>query len=370
MRTTLLAAAATVLALAGRRRHALGPPDSHSPNADAINSAFWVLLVVVVAVVVVINAALIVALVRFRERRGREPSRFGRSRRPPPRWSARCRCWRRDLRLRRRRDQRRAQDRAVGAERARRRPDRPGGREGPPASARSRAPSRRPARSRSPVPSRPRRARCRSTRSPSSGCGGSSTRVPAGPAHLSYGELGVVPVDTTVILDITSTDVLHTWWVPALGGQVQAAPGDVTRTWFKADEEGRYPGRSTVFSGTGYPAMRAWVRVVSVPDYQHIERLQTDLAEAQVRPADAGGADHPGVRDPGGGRVTAPTLGRLAAGGGHPGRPGRPQAVDRARPAPTTRRSGCSTSPPRCRSCRRGSRVRARASAADRARAR
>ena len=62
---------------------------------------------------------------------------------------------------------------------------------------------------------------------------------------------------------------------------MQAAPGDVTRTWFKADE-GRRPGRSTVFSGTGYPVMRAWVRVVSVPDYQaHIEQLQTDLAEAQ-----------------------------------------------------------------------------------------
>ena len=102
-----------------------------------------------------------------------------------------------------------------------------------------------------------------------------------GQRTFTYGEL-VVPVDTTVILDITSTDVLHTWWVPALGGQVQAAPGDVTRTWFKADEEGRYPGRSTLFSGTGYPAMRAWVRVVSVPDYQaHIERLKTDLAEAQ-----------------------------------------------------------------------------------------
>ena len=43
-----------------------------------------------------------------------------------------------------------------------------------------------------------------------------------------------------MILNITSTDVLHSWWVPALGGQVQATPGDVVQTWFKADEVGRY----------------------------------------------------------------------------------------------------------------------------------
>jgi cytochrome c oxidase subunit 2 len=103
-----------------------------------------------------------------------------------------------------------------------------------------------------------------------------------GQRTFSYGEL-VVPVDTTVVLNVTSTDVLHTWWVPALGGQVQATPGDVTETWFKADEEGRYAGRSTTFSGTGYPVMRSWVRVVSVPAYQdYVEQLGTDLAAAQA----------------------------------------------------------------------------------------
>jgi cytochrome c oxidase subunit II len=107
---------------------------------------------------------------------------------------------------------------------------------------------------------------------------------------FSYGEL-VAPVDTTVLLDVRSIDVLHSWWVPALGGQVQAAPGAVTRTWFKATEEGRYPGRSTIFSGTGYPSMRVWVRVVSVPEYlAYVERLEEDLAEAQraVAGADVG----------------------------------------------------------------------------------
>jgi cytochrome c oxidase subunit II len=284
VRTTLLAASATVLALAwAAPAHALGPPDSHSPNADAINSAFWVLMVVVVAVVVVINAALIVALVRFRERRGREPSRFAAGRgalRPvvgalsllavvifvygvvvtndvrgieqsgPNGLGA-------------------AQTAQVGVK-------------GLPASAAiegtESATGEEPITGAEPTETSPLQidAIAQQWLWRFEYPGGQP-----GQRTFTYGEL-VVPVDTTVILDITSTDVLHTWWVPALGGQVQAAPGDVTRTWFKADEEGRYPGRSTVFSGTGYPVMRAWVRVVSVPDYQaHIERLKADLAEAQ-----------------------------------------------------------------------------------------
>jgi cytochrome c oxidase subunit 2 len=42
------------------------------------------------------------------------------------------------------------------------------------------------------------------------------------------------PADTTVILDIQSTDVVHSWWVPSLGGKVDAVPGYTTYTWFKA----------------------------------------------------------------------------------------------------------------------------------------
>jgi cytochrome c oxidase subunit 2 len=103
------------------------------------------------------------------------------------------------------------------------------------------------------------------------------------PGHrtFTYGAL-VVPVDTTVLLNVTSTDVVHSWWIPALGGQVQAVPGTTSQTWFKADEVGTYPGRSTVFSGTGYPAMRAWVKVVSVPEYQaFVDQLNKDLSAAQ-----------------------------------------------------------------------------------------
>lgn len=110
---------------------------------------------------------------------------------------------------------------------------------------------------------------------------------------FSYGEL-VVPVDTLVHLNIDSTDVVHSWFVPALGPQVWAVPGEIQETSFIADEEGLYQGRSTVYSGTGYPTVRANVRVVSADEYaDYIENLNTELQSGQedVVTSDATGED-------------------------------------------------------------------------------
>ena len=49
----------------------------------------------------------------------------------------------------------------------------------------------------------------------------------------SYEEM-VVPAGVTVSLVIQSSDVIHSWWVPALGGKVDAVPGFTTYAWFKA----------------------------------------------------------------------------------------------------------------------------------------
>ena len=90
-------------------------------------------------------------------------------------------------------------------------------------------------------------------------------------------------VDTAVVLNIDSTDVIHSWWVPALTGQVQAVPGDISQTWFRADQVGTYLGRGTVFDGTSYPAMQPRVRVVEPAEYQaYVEGLADDLAKAQA----------------------------------------------------------------------------------------
>ena len=99
---------------------------------------------------------------------------------------------------------------------------------------------------------------------------------------FSYNEL-VVPVNTAVILHLTSTDISHRWFVPALGGQVDVIPGQDSLTWFRADRTGVFPGASTQFSGTGYPAMRAWVKVVTPEQYQaFVKQKKKQLADAQA----------------------------------------------------------------------------------------
>ena len=97
------------------------------------------------------------------------------------------------------------------------------------------------------------------------------TRARRSPTVFSYNEL-VVPVDTTINLSIDSTDVIHRWFIPALGGQVEAVPGEIVGTSFRADEEGLYEGQSTQFSGTSFPAMRAWVQ-------EEYEQYVADLGE-------------------------------------------------------------------------------------------
>jgi heme/copper-type cytochrome/quinol oxidase subunit 2 len=108
---------------------------------------------------------------------------------------------------------------------------------------------------------------------------------------FSYSEL-VVPVDTTINLHINSTDVIHSWFIPALGPQVWAVPGEISDTSFRADEEGFYEGRSTIFAGTNTAALRANVRVVSREEYDlYIEGLGSDLAAGQEAVQEQVGSD-------------------------------------------------------------------------------
>jgi cytochrome c oxidase subunit 2 len=100
---------------------------------------------------------------------------------------------------------------------------------------------------------------------------------------FSYYKL-VVPVDTTVELDLDSTDVIHTWDVPALAGKRDAVPGKTNHVVFRADEEGTYTGHSATLSGQAYAAMGTEVRVVSPTEYEaFIEDGKRDIQAAQDR---------------------------------------------------------------------------------------
>ncbi len=100
---------------------------------------------------------------------------------------------------------------------------------------------------------------------------------------FSYYKL-VVPVDTTVELDLVSTDVIHTWDVPELAAKRDAVPGKTNHVVFRADEEGVYDGQSATFSGQAYAAMRTEVDVVSPEEYEaFLEQQKTDIQAAQDR---------------------------------------------------------------------------------------
>jgi cytochrome c oxidase subunit 2 len=84
----------------------------------------------------------------------------------------------------------------------------------------------------------------------------------------SYQEM-VVPANTTVVLDIQATDVIHSWWIPKLGGKFDAVPGYKNFTWFKAPRAGElYKGQCAELCGRNHADMTARVRVVSPAEYE------------------------------------------------------------------------------------------------------
>ena len=92
-------------------------------------------------------------------------------------------------------------------------------------------------------------------------------RYPDG--QVTYDTL-VVPVNRTVELNVTAPDfdVLHSWWIPALGGKIDAIPGKENHTWFRAEREGAYEGNCTEFCGVQHSAMTMTVRALPQEQYE------------------------------------------------------------------------------------------------------
>jgi cytochrome c oxidase subunit 2 len=87
----------------------------------------------------------------------------------------------------------------------------------------------------------------------------------------------VVPVDTTVVLEVSASDVIHSWWIPKLGGKVDGVPGHVNETWFKIPakfagdtfEDGTtFSGQCAELCGAGHADMRAEVKAVTPDQYE------------------------------------------------------------------------------------------------------
>jgi cytochrome c oxidase subunit II len=117
-------------------------------------------------------------------------------------------------------------------------------------------------------------------------------------APYSYEEM-VVPTDTTVTLDIVSEDVVHSWWIPELGGKFQAVPGYHNYAWFKISKPGYYRGQCAALCGRGHARMIATVKAVPPAQfeawlaYQKQELAQAN-AEAKVERAKLNSQTGPG----------------------------------------------------------------------------
>jgi len=98
----------------------------------------------------------------------------------------------------------------------------------------------------------------------------------------SYEELEV-PIDTTVVVDIYSLDVNHSWWVPKLGGKFDAIPGYVNHTWFKITKPGVFTGQCAELCGQHHAQMIATVRAIPLAAWESwVTRQKQLIAEANA----------------------------------------------------------------------------------------
>jgi cytochrome c oxidase subunit 2 len=77
----------------------------------------------------------------------------------------------------------------------------------------------------------------------------------------------VVPVGKVIRVQITSTDVLHSWAVPSLGVKKDAVPGRLNELWFEADREGIFYGQCSELCGLNHGYMPIEVHAVSEEEF-------------------------------------------------------------------------------------------------------
>ncbi len=94
-------------------------------------------------------------------------------------------------------------------------------------------------------------------------CGGVNIAEPI----VTSGEL-VIPAATNVLLRITSRDVIHSYWIPALNGKRDAVPGRLHTLRMQADQPGLYTGQCTEFCGLSHARMRQAAVALNQSDFQ------------------------------------------------------------------------------------------------------
>ena len=94
----------------------------------------------------------------------------------------------------------------------------------------------------------------------------------------------VVPIHEKIRFLVTSNDVIHSWWVPALGVKRDAIPGFVHESWAKIDKPGIYRGQCAELCGTYHGFMPIVVKAVTKEDYKKwvLEQTKGSAAAAEA----------------------------------------------------------------------------------------
>ena len=95
----------------------------------------------------------------------------------------------------------------------------------------------------------------------------------------------VLPVGTKVRFVVTADDVIHAWWVPALGWKQDAIPGIVNEAWASVDQPGMYRGQCAELCGKDHGFMPVVVKAVSKEDFK--QWLAAEKAKNAPAPAPA-----------------------------------------------------------------------------------
>lgn len=117
------------------------------------------------------------------------------------------------------------------------------------------------------------------------------------------GDVMVVPNETRMRFDVTSTDVIHSFWVPAFGMKIDAVPGRTTQMFISTERTGDYETdhklriQCAELCGLGHAEMALPVRVVEKAEY---EAWLDEMAEKQAaEQADSGATDDTAATDDG-----------------------------------------------------------------------
>jgi cytochrome c oxidase subunit 2 len=108
---------------------------------------------------------------------------------------------------------------------------------------------------------------------------------PGQPRLLAVDNEVVVPINKTVRVQVIGADVIHAWAMPSFGVKIDAIPGRLNETWFKAEREGVYYGQCSELCGKDHAFMPIAVRVVKEAEFNAwVEQAKKKFARDDRNP--------------------------------------------------------------------------------------